>query len=831
MLSITLGVGALVAIHSFRDDVARSVTEQARVLLGADARIGASRPLPDTLASIVDSLAAAGARSARVTTAASMVLAPRSDRVRLLQVRAVDGGWPFYGGVVTTPAGRWADLGTPGEALVDPAVLVQLDVSVGDTLAVGRSRVRIAATVDDLPTDIGFQAAVGPRVWISEDQLRDAGLLGFGSLARYETYLRLPAEDDAGAVWTRYESTFRGAGFGYTTADEQARDLTDALDFLARYLGLVGLGALLLGGVGVASAIHAWVKEKLTGVAVLRCIGARQGTVFRAYLLQAAVLGAAGALLGVGVGLATQRLLPVLLAGALPVQVVPRISVRTVAGGLGIGLLVSLLFALGPLLDVRDVPPLRALRRDVEEGGRRRPDAWRMGIYLLIAVAVAGSAALEAPSPAEGLAFTAALLAVAGALRGTAWLVTAAARRFLPRRASYPLRQGVSNLFRPRNQTVTLTFALGFGVFVVATVLQVESSLLEQLDFEGAAGRPNLLLFDIQPDQVEGVVDLLPAGAREGADVTPIVPGRITAIGGRSPSELRADTSGSRPSGWALRRQYRNTYRETLTDTEELVEGEWFDDPGSGAPGAGTADAPARISLEADVARDLRVGVGDTITWDVGGRPVTSVVTSLRRVEWDRFATNFFVVFEPGILEDAPGSAVALARIPTTEGVASFQRDLVEAYPNVSVLDLARVQETVDTILGHVDRAVRFLALFSAAAGLVVLAGALATSRHQRIQEGALLRTLGARRGQVVSVLLAEFAGLASLVTVAGLGLAVVASAALVRGVFGIPFAPSLPALAVVWGGVTILTVLVGMVGSRGVLARPPLPVLREAAE
>ncbi|NJD18919.1 MAG: FtsX-like permease family protein, partial [Gemmatimonadetes bacterium] len=615
-------------------------------------------------------------------------------------------------------------------------------------------------------------------------------------------------------------------------AEEQAQELAIGIRFLGEFLALVGLGALLLGGIGVASAIHVYIREKRPGVAVLRCIGSDQWTLFAAYLMQAAALGLVGSAAGVALGVAIQSVLPVVLAGALPVDVTTRFSVGSAAAGLGIGSWVAAIFALIPLLQVRDVPPLQALRRDFE-ATRRRFDPVHLGAYAALVAAVVALCGREAPEPLLGLGFAAALGLTVALLTGAGWGLTRLTHRWFPHRASYPVRQGVSNLFRPQNQTVSVTLALGFGAFIVGTVLQVEGSLLDDLDVTFAEGRPNVLLFDIQKDQLEGVRALVPPGALDTAEHAPIVPSRILSINGRTRDELRADTADAdRPEGWAVRREYRNTYRARLGAAETLVEGRWWD----GTPGSedGTevdAGALARVSLEVDVARDLRVGLGDTITWEVSGVEVPSVVTSLRRVDWERLEPNFFAVFAPGPLDDAPQSIVMVVRIPDAGARAAFQRDLVAAFPNVSALDFSRVQEAIDAILSRVRQAVAFLGLFCALAGLVVLVGALATSRSQRLRAGALLKTLGARRRQVLAVLFAEFLALGTLATATGLVLALAASAALARFVFEVEFSVHWgPALAV-WAAVAGMTLVVGILGSRGLLTRPPLPVLREAPE
>ncbi|GMV07432.1 MAG: permease [Gemmatimonadota bacterium] len=832
MASISLGVAALVSIHSFRDDVARSVREEAEVLMGANARLSANRAFPDSVGAILDSLAAEGVAQARVTTALSMVLAPSTGAVRLLQVQANDGAYPFYGEVATSPAGVWGRHVAARAVLADPAVLTQLGVSVGDSLVVGRIRLPLVGTVEDLPTDLGFQTAAGPRVFVSQETLAAAGLLGVGSLARYQVFLELPRQADREALEERYDSVFRATQVGWETAEEQAEDISNGIRFLGEFLALVGLGALLLGGIGVASAIHVYIREKRPGVAVLRCIGSGQWTLFAAYLLQAGALGLLGSSLGVALGLGVQRLLPGVLAGALPVDVTTRFSPSSALAGLAIGVWVAAIFALIPLLQVRDVPPLQALRQDFE-APRRRADPYHLAAYAALAASVVLLCVLEAPEPGVGLAFAVALAVTVALLAASGWGLTRLTRRFFPARASYPVRQGVSNLFRPQNQTVSVTLALGFGAFIVGTVLQVERNLLDDLTLSFAEGRPNVLLFDIQRDQVEGVRALLPPEAREGAEAAPIIPSRIRAINGRTREELRADTlSEDRPEGWAIRREYRNTYRERVGPAEELVSGRWWD----GTPGSedGTlveAGGLPRVSMELDVATDLRVGLGDTITWDVAGVTVNSVVTSLRRVEWDRLEPNFFAVFEPGSLDDAPQSTIMVARIPDPDARAAFQRDLVGAFPNVSALDFSRVQEAIDAILERVRQAVAFLGGFSALAGVVVLVGALATSRSQRMREGALLKTLGARRRQVLVVLFAEYVGLGTLATATGLLLAWLASAILMPQVFQVDFTLHVRPFLAIWSVVSVLTVVVGLAGSRGLLSRPPLPVLREAPE
>lgn len=833
MASITLGVAALVSIHSFRDDVARSVQEEAEVLMGANARLRADQPLGPAVDSVLDSLSSAGVGVARVTTATSMILAPSSDQVRLLQVRGIDAGYPYYGDVSTDPPGVWGAHLEPGRVLVDPAVLVQLGVEVGDSLVVGREQLEIAGTVNDLPTDLAYQTAIGPRIHLSSETLERTELLTVGSLARYEAFLRVPDAGVRASLDDQYDSLFRAADVDLDLAEQQARSLSNGVRFLGRFLALVGLGALLLGGVGVASAIHVYIREKRTSIAVLRCVGAGQLTAFVAYLIQAAMLGLLGAAAGVVVGLLAQALLPTLLAGVLPVDVSTRLSFGSVFAGLAIGVWVAVIFALIPLLGARDVPPLAALRQDFEGRGSGWLDPARIGAYALLAVSVVVLCAIEAPEIDIGLGFAGALTLAGVLVAGAGSLLMRAARRYFPRGATYPVRQGVSNLFRPQNQTISVTLALGLGAFVIGTIVEVEGNIRDDLTLSFGTGQPNLLLFDVQPDQVDGVMGLIPPEARESAGVSPLITSRIASINGLEPAELRADPDrDARPSGWALRREYRNTYRAEIGRAEELVRGRWWDGtPGSEGGEAIDAGGLARLSLEEEVAQSLRVGLGDTVTWEVSGLEVPSVVVSLRRVDWNQLEPNFYAILEPGALDGAPGQTVIVARIEEAEGRATLQRELVGSFPNVSALDFSRVQEAIDTVLSRVRQAVGFLGAFSALAGVIVLVGALATSRAQRLREGALLKTLGAQRSQVLTVLLSEYVALGTVATASGLLLAVLGSAIAVPWVFELDYVPRFAPLALIWVTIVSLTVVVGLLGSRDLLRRPPLPVLREAPE
>jgi len=413
-----------------------------------------------------------------------------------------------------------------------------------------------------------------------------------------------------------------------------------------------------------------------------------------------------------------------------------------------------------------------------------------------------------------------------------AWSAMKTIRRFFPSRAPYVVRQGIANLYRPHNQTVAVTLAIGFGVFLIATLYVSQTNLMQQIELDASPDRPTLVLFDIQRDQRDSVEKILTTRGFPLLGTTAIVPSRISHVNGRPVRDMLNDSLNPPRTRWPLTREYMNTYRDTLVGSEKIVAGSWW---GGGETG-GTEQAEdrsglPRISLERDLARQLDVGLGGRITWDVQGVEIETEVASLREVDWARFETNFFVVFEPGVLEDAPQTFVAPTRVGDVVARAELQRDLVIAFPNVSSMDLAAVQEIVEAILGSVAFAIRFMASFSIASGIIVLVGALATSRYHRIRESVLLRTLGARRRLVGRILLTEYSSLGVLAGLTGTLLGTIAGWIAVTFMFQLTFRlPALP-LFVLWLGTAAMTAAIGLFNSREVFNKPPLAVIREMSE
>lgn len=831
MSSIFLGVAALVAIDSFAENVTASVREQSRALLGGDLSIASRSPLPEPVTALLDTLESReGIRTADLTTFASMAVVPRSTLTRLAQVRAISEGYPYYGEITTEPAGRLAAVHSGRNVIVDPSLLVSLDARIGDTLTLGNGTFTIVGTVKSTPGETGITSAISPRVYVSDRWIPETGLLVFGSRAEYETLLKLP-DGMSAAQQVRFISRYRGRlapessqpRIRARTVAENEFNLTDAIDDLRRFLGIVGLVALLLGGLGVASGVHAFVTRKIDTVAILRCLGATSGQVLAIYVLQAAVMGlvgaAAGALLGVGIQLA----LPGVMAELLPVNVAIRVAPMPILVGLGVGLWVALVFALRPLVALRSVSPLQALRRE-SDASVMRATRWAIGPMLVTGAIVASIVAIatsRSDSLLEGLMLAGGVGAAVLVLWASAALLVSQARRVTRPTWSFTLRQGVANLYRPGNQTHVVALALGFGVFLMSTLYQVQENLLRTLNVRLEASRANVVFFDVQQEQRAGIDSMIRAGGNELVQQAPIVPMRIAAINGREVTDLANDSGPRRRAGWALRREYRSTYRSTPQPSETITRGRWF--------GAPDGDDLYEASFEQDLATELKVGLGDTVTWNVQGVRVKTLITSLREVNWARFETNFFVVTEPAALEEAPQQFVLLAHAPTPQAIGLLQRDVVRRYPSVSSIDLTLVQQTVGNVLSKVVVAIRFLAVLSLALGIPVLFSAVSATRRDRLREGVLLKTLGATRRQVSRIMLAEYALLGVLGSLTGVLLSVGAAWALSRFVFETTFVPAVVPALLISAGMTLLAVAIGGLTGREVFRSTPMAALREA--
>ncbi len=817
-VSVVLGIAALVGIASLGDNLKHAVDEQTKGLLGSDLTVTASKAFPPATMAHFQTL---GGEIAREVSLGSTVSFPTRGNPRWRgQIRALEGNFPFYGELVTSPAGAMKLLAAGHNAVVEDSLLVQFGVQIGDEVKVGKLTLKVVGALKKIPGEAAAIAMLSPRVYVSMASLEATDLLKVDRFARHRVHFKLPPTTQAEALAKELGERFRDQRLRFETVEERKKQLGDALKDVFSFMSLVGFVALFLGAVGVASAMHVYVRQKILTVATLRCLGVKARTAFAIYLTQGFAIGLLGVVLGTAFGLSVQALLPRVLKDFLPFEVDFFISWAAVGKGAAAGLVICVLFTLLPMLAVRRVSPLLAIR-SAQGAEHQREDPVRLALYFIIAAAVLGFAILQTGHWKVGLGFTLAMAVSFGTLAGVAQLVVLASKRLIPRQPlPYVWRQGLANLHRPNNRTLLLLLSLGLATFLMLTLLLTRATLLGKIESIGGGNRPNLMFFDIQDDEIARFDEIVKANGSPVIAQAPIVTMQISSLKGRGVDVMLKEGHAGIPA-WTLTREYRSSYRATLMDTEKITAGKFV---GRVTPG----ELRVPISMEEGLAKDLQLTLGDELGFNVQGVPLTAYVASLRAVEWQRVAPNFFVVFPEGVLEPAPKTFVAALRAASSADTARVQQAVVKEFPSVSSLDLSLIMQTIDGIFSKVAFVVSFLALFTVVTGVIVLVGAILTGRMQRIRETVLLRTLGATRRQLRQILLVEYAVLGVLAAVTG-GLLSIGSTALVAKYRfnATVVVPPLVLLGSIAGAIAI-TLVTGLITNRGVANTPPLEILRE---
>jgi putative ABC transport system permease protein len=814
--SIILGIAALVAIYSLGDNLRDNIDDQAATLIGADLSVYSGKKIEGKAMTFVDSL---GKVRSEERAFASMVYFNKSGGSRLAQVKALTGDFPYYGKLETIPVSAEKTFRNRQEALVDQTLMLQYRAKVGDSIRIGEVTFAIAGILEKAPGSTGITASVAPTVYIPMRFLDQTGLMQKGSRVGYRYYFKYAPKTDVEKLVKALEPKFEQYNLDYNTVQSQKEDTGRSFRDLTRFLSLVGFVALLLGCIGVASAIHIYVREKLNSIAILRCLGVKASQAFLIYLIQIAGIGLIGTILGTILGAAIQQVLPLVLQDLLPFELTTDISWPAIGQGLAIGVLISILFALPPLVSIRKVSPLNVLRSSSDASHPER-DAASWALYGLIVLFIFGFAFLQMQTWVQALVFTASILASFLILFGIASLLMWLVRRFFPTSWSYLWRQGLANLYRPNNQTTILIVSVGLGTSLICTLFFIQTILLNRVKLSSSGNQPNMVLFDIQSHQKDGVLAIAKAQNVPINQSVPIVNMRLEEVNGKTAADFEGDTTAEQ-SRRIFGREYRVTFRDSTTSSEKIVKGKW-----QGSYAKSSALIP--ISIEKGYAERSRLELGDTLVFNVQGTIMPTKITSFREVNWSEVRTNFLVVFPTGVLEDAPQFHAMLTHVPNPEVSARFQQALVRQYPNVSIIDLALILRVLDDIFDKIGFVIRFMAGFSILTGLIVLIASVMISKYQRIQESILLRTLGASRKQILVITSLEYFFLGSLAAFTGILIAVIGSFCLAKFSFESEFNPELGPVVLIFLFVSLLTVIIGLLNSRGILSRPPLEVLRQ---
>jgi len=827
VLSVAVGVAALVGVRGFSDSFRGTLSTEARSLMAGDltARIF-RQPKPEEIAKIA-AIDKQGVRSTWVSETVSMASVPPDPVPLLVSLKAVDPTeYPYYGKAELEPDMSLQQALAGDSAVVADEFLVRLKAQVGGTLRLGGKSFRISAVLKQEPDRISAGAGLGPRVMISRASLDATGLLAPGSRATQRLLLKLPAKPAAGldAISLRKQVEAALPDADVTDYREGNPGLTRGLDNATAILSLICLVAMVLGAIGVAMAMHAHLEQRMDMLAILKAVGAGSADLLRIFLLQTLGLGLAGGLLGVAAGVGVMAALPAVFGGLLPVHTMLEFPWRSVLAGLGTGLLTTLLFCLPPLLDVRTIRPVLVLRRLVEQGPgggigaffSRWAARW---LQLLIAAAVVlalgGIAWALSDSVWIGTAFgigLAAVLAVLLALSAVALLVLRFALNRTRLHLAPSLRQGLANLYRPGNQSAAVLAALGTGVMLILAVYLMQAALLRDIKETASPKLPNLFLIDVTTDEVAGVKDFFAhqPGVSQQLDLMPVVTGHFVSLNGKPLDQLE--------QAHFPRRMLENaelSWADTPPEGDKITRGAWW-----------TGANAASMAMGEGTAQRLNLGVGSAVELETGGIDHKLTIVALYRADGQHLGARVPFMLPSGQLKDQPATWYGGAHIDPHQ-VPMLERALFAAYPTVTIINLADVLVRIESVVNQITFVVRFLAGFSIFAGLTILASSIASTRFRRMREAVVLKTLGATRMRIVRVFSVEFSVLGLLAASVGVVFANLLTRVLLHRLevtFHIEWNATLIALA----GTAVLATATGWIASYRILGLRPLEVLRE---
>jgi putative ABC transport system permease protein len=806
--------------------------DKARSIMAADlsARMF-QQPTPEQQTGL-DEIAASGVEITPVTELLSMASAAKTLDPLLVSLKAVDPAmYPFYGDVELAPAAPLKTMLTPDTVAVADDLLVRLNLKVGDQLKVGTKLFRIASVVVNEPDRLSGSFAAGPRVLISREGLDASGLLAPGSHAGQRYLFKVPKPKGSAPISDKAVADLK-ARLEKLLPEAQIIDyretnpaLTQGLDRATSLLSLMSLVALVLGAIGVAMAMRAHLQQRLDTIAIMKSLGARSGQIIKIYLLQTLLLGAAGGVLGVGLGVGVQLSFPYLLAKLIHVDTELHVQLSTVITGLAVGILTTLLFTLPPLLDIRGVRPILILRRAVDDtddpfvaGIWRKitKNVAQIGAAVLILAGLAAIATTLSDSVVVGQVFSVGLVLVLGVLLLASAAVLAGLRFFLSKtRLHLPssVRHGLANLYRPGNPSAALLAALGMGVMQIMTVYLVQKAVVSELHISSAPNLPNVFLIDITNSEINGIRTLLKTqhSVTAEAELLPVVSSRVVDIDGVPAEQAKLKNFPKR-----MLRSISLTWMDSAPPGTKVVEGKWW---------AADEKKPV-VAIEQRSADRLGVHVGSHITFAAQDTQIVATVVALTKGD-GQHAFSRAEFFLP---------KAALAGLPVVwyggvhvdpEHVGELQRALYKAYPTVTVINVAQALETVRAVVIQITYVIQFLAAFSIFAGVIILASSIAGTRYRRIREVVVLKTLGATRRRIATVFSIEFAVLGLVSGVVGILFAnVIARVLLTRMTVAYHFLWGWTVAALV--GTAGLTVATGWMASHRILGRKPLEVLRE---
>ncbi len=805
---LALGVAAIAAVGSLDAAVQRGMQVQGRVLLGGDLAIdGGAQPLPEQLRTW---LAARGGRVSAIVTMRSLLVAASGDRM-LVDLKVVDGAYPLAGVVALQPV-LPLPAALDGGVIADPLILQRLRLKPGDTVRLGQAHLVLRAALAGEP-DHAASALLGPRAIIGAADLPATGLVQPGSLLTYEWRVVLPGNTDPARVVAAIRHDFPDSAWRIRTSREPPQGLDRAISQTDLFLTLVGLSSLLVGGIGVATGVRAWLEARAGTIATMRCLGGEERLIFGVILIQVLGLCAFGVAIGVLAGAALPAAAIAMFGADLPVPAQIGVYPAPLVMAAVYGMLTAAAFALWPLGRAARIPGA-ALFRDAILPSDTAPRPAVIVVALGVAAGLVALIVLGASAPVFALSFCGCALATLGIFRAGASALMAAARR-APRVRAPWLRLGFANLHRPGSATPLLVVALGLGLATLTSVALIEGNIRGSLLAELPKDAPSFFFIDIQNGQLPEFMKLVQAEPGVG-DVreVPSLRARIVSLNGVPADRVKV----AQDSQWALRGDRGLTYSVDVPRGSILAAGKWWPRDYAGPP---------LLSLDADLARGWSLRIGDTLRANVLGRDIDFRIANTRHVNWRGMAINFTLVASPGLLEHAPHMHIATVRNPPGED-ASLLRAVTDRLPNVTGISIADVLASVASIVGKLAAALAAAGSVTLGSGALVLAGAVAAGQRRRLADAVVLKTLGATRAQIQAAWLVEFGcvGLVAGLIAALLGTA--ASFAMMRLVLHAPWRFMPATVAELIAGCVVLMVVFGWVGTEAVVRQSPARFLRD---
>ncbi|MDI9357200.1 MAG: FtsX-like permease family protein [Chitinophagaceae bacterium] len=808
-----LGIASLSAINSFRESVSISINRQAKSVLGADLVISSTKKPSAEIQSFLDSI---GRKKSQECSFASMIYFVKNGDSRLVQVRALEGGFPYYGALETEPTSASLSFRNKKEALVDATVMLQFEMQIGDTIKIGKEFFTIAGRLKKTPGQTGITASVSPVVYIPYSYLETTGLVIRGSRVNYFTYYQFVDGDASLSIKKKWKQRFSQLDLRATTWADSQQDSNESLKELSKFLNMIAFIALLLGCLGVGSSVYVYMKEKINTLSILRCIGASSTDIMWVFLLQIVGIGLISSFLGALLGICLQMLIPLLISNFLPIDVPFFFSVKVFFQSLLLGVLISILFSILPILRAKNISPIESLKSvEYKNLPSLKGAYW---VYIIIALSLFLLTLWQVESITKSIFFCLGLLVITAAL----FLIASASmfliRKYFPHQFPYIWRQGLANMFRPQNQTMVLVFSIGLGTALIATIFITQASLTHQFHITPQKDRPNMILFDIQTSQKDTIASITRSHKLPVIQQVPIVNMRLLKVRNISKKQREQDSTIQIPLS-AFNREYRVTYRDTLIDSEKIIKGK---------PHFMKNDS-IFISVADFYAEDLDIQLGDEILFDLQGIPLKTYVKNIRKINWNRMQTNFLIVFPTGILETAPQFHVLLTQVNDEQASATYQRTIIQAFPNISIVDIKLLITTIEGILTKVKFVLQCMSLISIITGIIVLIISINNTKFQRLKETVLLRTIGATKKQIVSITAIEYFLLGTISTFSGILLAILSSYTLIYFIFESEFILDYIALINIFLGIVGITVFLGVYNNRKILLQSPLESLRNA--